>query len=100
LRVRTKSGIYRDWISVTVEQSFRSAGGNAGIPRVFRLQVAEPDTKVLRLKPEDRVDIALAGKVVSRKATSLPDRLGTTTSATASSLTCTRRTARSRRPQS
>jgi prophage tail gpP-like protein len=57
--VRTTSGIYRDWTNVVVTQSYSSGA----LPRVFRLQVAEPDAKVLRLKPGDRVDIALAGQV-------------------------------------
>ncbi|WP_407529441.1 contractile injection system protein, VgrG/Pvc8 family [Methylobacterium oryzisoli] len=59
--VRTTGGVFRDWINVAVEQSF----GNPNWMRTFRLIVAEPSEHLqLRLKPGDRVDIALAGKVV------------------------------------
>ena len=59
--VRTNGGTYRDWISVAVEQNFMTEGWI----RSFRLVCAEPSAVAnLRLKPGDRVDIALAGQVV------------------------------------
>lgn len=59
VEVKAAGGIFRDWTSATVaynfeEQSFRH----------FRLQLAEPDLKTLRLKPGDRVDISMAGKAL------------------------------------
>lgn len=58
--VRTEGGTYRDWTSVAVAQDY----GEAWM-RKFRLTCAEPSVNgVLRLKPGDRVDIALAGRVV------------------------------------
>ncbi|TXN27139.1 phage baseplate assembly protein [Methylobacterium sp. WL19] len=59
--VRTSGGTYRDWQSVQVEQNYMSEDWN----RSFRLVCAEPSAVGnLRLKPGDRVDIALAGQVV------------------------------------
>ncbi|POR40229.1 phage baseplate assembly protein [Methylobacterium sp. V23] len=62
--VRTEGGTYRDWINVAVEQNFM----NEGWIRSFRLVCAEPSAVAnLRLKPGDRVDIALAGQVVIKE---------------------------------
>ncbi|WP_165937754.1 hypothetical protein [Methylobacterium segetis] len=56
--VRTKGGVYRNWISVEVQQDFRTEGWL----RRLRLVCAEPSAiKELRLAPGDRVDIVLAG---------------------------------------
>lgn len=61
--VRCEGGTYRDWLGVSVSQDY----GDAWM-RKFRLVCAEPSSKgLLRLKPEDRVDIALAGRVVIQK---------------------------------
>ncbi|TXN82902.1 phage baseplate assembly protein [Methylobacterium sp. WL8] len=62
--VRTEGGTYRDWIQVQVEQNFM----NEGWIRSFRLICAEPSAVAsMKLKPGDRVDIALAGQVVIRE---------------------------------
>lgn len=61
--VRTTSGIFRDWTTVAVSYTF----GDYATPRKFRLQVAEPSLKTFLLKPEDRVDIALAGQLVIKE---------------------------------
>jgi prophage tail gpP-like protein len=57
--VKHKSGLFRDWISVTVrwgmEEEFVAS---------FSLQLTEPDPKALKLAPGDRVDISLGGKEV------------------------------------
>ena len=59
--VRTDGGTYRDWMQVQVEQNFM----NEGWIRSFRLVCAEPSAVAsMKLKPGDRVDIALAGQVV------------------------------------
>jgi prophage tail gpP-like protein len=59
--VRTEGGIYRDWLSVVVTQSFDDKDWNVN----FRLICAEPSVlSNFRLKPKDRVEIALAGQVV------------------------------------
>lgn len=66
--VRASSGVYRDWTAVVVQFNVQT---NA--MRTFRLTVAEPsDAKGktladLRLKPGDRVDVALAGKLVIKE---------------------------------
>ncbi|MGU3475635.1 phage baseplate assembly protein [Methylobacterium sp. D48H] len=58
--VRTESGTYRDWLTVSVSQSF-----DAAWQRTFRLTCAEPSRSLVqRLLPGARVDIALAGQVV------------------------------------
>ncbi|MGU3668012.1 phage baseplate assembly protein [Methylobacterium sp. A49B] len=58
--VRTTSGTYRDWLTVQVSQDIETRW-----MRTFRLTCAEPRDKVIqRLKPGDRVDIAMAGFVV------------------------------------
>lgn len=58
--VRTTSGTYRDWLTVQVAQDIESRW-----MRTFRLTCAEPSDKLIqRLKPGDRVDIAMAGFVV------------------------------------
>lgn len=59
--VRTKSGIYRDWTSVAVAYSY---GQKAATERQFTLTIAEPSLKSFLLIPGDRVDVALAGKLV------------------------------------
>src|SRR4051812_3421965 len=57
--VKHKSGLFRDWISVTVrwgiEEEFVAS---------FSLQLTEPDPKALKLAPGDRVDIIVGGKEV------------------------------------
>ncbi|GGC90274.1 hypothetical protein [Chelatococcus reniformis] len=66
--VRTTSGVYRDWMVVIVQY-----GMETGVFRNFRLIIAEPGDRKgniiasLRLKPGDRVDIALAGKLVIKE---------------------------------
>ncbi|GGC68623.1 hypothetical protein [Chelatococcus reniformis] len=66
--VRTEAGIFRDWTSVLIQQSYESH-----FARQCRLQLAEPTAsgkggasvaRVFRLKPGDRTDIALAGKLI------------------------------------
>ncbi|POR42668.1 phage baseplate assembly protein [Methylobacterium sp. V23] len=58
--VRTEGGTYHNWLSVAMTQSFDDRNGF----RNFRLICAEPSAVAnLRLKPGDRVDIALAGQV-------------------------------------
>ncbi|POR42691.1 hypothetical protein [Methylobacterium sp. V23] len=62
--VRTTDGTYRNWLSVAMTQSFDDRNGF----RNFRLICAEPSAVAnLRLKPGDRVDIALAGQVVVKE---------------------------------
>ncbi|WP_336488820.1 hypothetical protein [Methylobacterium nigriterrae] len=48
---------YRDWLTVSISQDYEEFW-----PIRFRLVCAEPDPKVFRLKPGDRVDITLAGE--------------------------------------
>lgn len=61
--VRTDGGTYRDWLSVTVAQSF-----DQNWSRSFQLTCAEPSAEsAFRLKPGDRVDIALAGQVLIKE---------------------------------
>lgn len=58
--VRTTSGTYTDWLTVQVAQDI-----DTNWLRTFRLTCAEPSSAgVQRLKPGDRVDIAMAGQVV------------------------------------
>ena len=62
--VRTNGGTYRNWLSVSVVQSFDDPRGF----RNFRLVGAELSAIVeLRLKPGDRVDLALAGQVLIKE---------------------------------
>jgi prophage tail gpP-like protein len=61
--VRTDGGVFRDWLSVTVAQSF-----DATWQRNFRLICAEPNRGLMqRLVPGARVDIALAEEVVIKE---------------------------------
>ncbi|GJD58354.1 phage baseplate assembly protein [Methylobacterium dankookense] len=61
--VRTLGGTYRDWLSVNVAQSFDQSWS-----RSFALTCAEPSAaSAFRLKPGDRVDIALAGQVLIKE---------------------------------
>ncbi|TXN29604.1 hypothetical protein FV232_24995 [Methylobacterium sp. WL30] len=61
--VRTTGGTYRDWLQVAISQSF-----DAAWQRNFSLICAEPNAVAnFRLKPGDRVDIAIAGQVVIRE---------------------------------
>lgn len=58
--VRTESGTFRDWLTVSVSQSIAD-----GWQRTFRLSCAEPSEKLKQaLAPGTRVDIALAGQPV------------------------------------
>jgi prophage tail gpP-like protein len=57
--VKHKSGLFRDWISVTVRWGMEEA-----FVASFSLQLTEPDPKALKLAPGDRVDISLGGKEV------------------------------------
>ena len=58
--VRTTSGTYREWLTVQVNQDIDSRW-----MRTFQLSCAEPSSALMqRLKPGDRVDIAMAGFVV------------------------------------
>jgi prophage tail gpP-like protein len=57
--VKHQSGLYRDWISVTVRWGFEEQAVAS-----FSLQCTEPDPKALKLAPGDRVDISLGGKQV------------------------------------
>lgn len=57
--VKHKSGLFRDWVSVTVRW-----GMEEQVVPSFSLQLTEPDPKALKLAPGDRVDISLGGKEV------------------------------------
>lgn len=62
--VRTEGGVFTNWLTVAVSQSFSEPSWN----RHFRLTCAEPAGALLqRLVPGQRVDIALAGKVVVKE---------------------------------
>ena len=58
--VRTEGGTYRDWLTVSVSQSFDTKW-----QRTFQLTCAEPSEKLQQaLSPGTRIDLALAGEPV------------------------------------
>ncbi|MCJ2011543.1 phage baseplate assembly protein [Methylobacterium sp. J-076] len=61
--VRTEGGVFRDWLQVTIAQSFDEAW-----QRNFSMICAEPNQGLnQRLVPGARVDIALAGELVIKE---------------------------------
>ena len=61
--VRTKAGVYKDWLTVACAQTYGS-GPNV---RQFTLTLAEPTTDVLKIVPRNEVEIRLAGQVYIQK---------------------------------